>query len=202
MSVSVNAPALTGSGVPIGTIVMWYANSVPAGWLLCDGTKISKTGYPELVKILAGNDTSTEVKLPDFRGISPAGAGRSDTRANSLNIKGSNSLVLGATAGNNTYVLKQTLPITIPVPPHSHSITIPMRGAVDAHDTNDQPLNWDYVSAGPNAGLFGFTGRNENYTKATISSTGTSNKTSVTFEHSISTVHPVLGVNFIIKATD
>ena len=202
MSVSVNAPVLTGSGVPIGSIVMWWSNSLPAGWLLCDGKTIQKSTYPELVKVIAGNDTATSAVLPDFRGVSPAGAGRSPDRGNSKNIKGGESVVIRNVYGGNNYVLDKTLSISIPVPPHKHSITIPMRGAVDAHDTNDQPLNWDYVSAGPNAGLFGFTGKNGNYTKATISTAGTSNQTSVSFSHDISIVHPVLGVNFIIKAVD
>lgn len=62
--------------------------SVPTGWLLCDGSAVSRTTYPNLHAVLKdvggannygwGNgDGSTTFNLPDMRGASPAGAGTS-----------------------------------------------------------------------------------------------------------------------------
>lgn len=54
--------------VPIGTIMMWASDAVPAGWLLCDGSTITQGQYPMLVEALGGQTT-----LPDLRGRYPAG---------------------------------------------------------------------------------------------------------------------------------
>lgn len=48
--------------MPIGAVIAYYANSVPAGWLYCDGTTFNQVTYPELYSLLGGN------VLPDLRG--------------------------------------------------------------------------------------------------------------------------------------
>lgn len=58
---------------PIGTIAAYVGNSVPEGWLECDGDTVSKTTYNELYSVIGntfntGGETSTEFRLPDLRG--------------------------------------------------------------------------------------------------------------------------------------
>lgn len=53
-----------GSGVPIGTIIPFAGNSVPQGYLLCDGSAISRTDYASLFAVIgtiygAGDGNST-----------------------------------------------------------------------------------------------------------------------------------------------
>lgn len=64
---------------PSGSIILWTSNSIPNGWLLCDGSTISRTLYSKLFSILSttfgSGDGSTTFNLPDFRGVFPKGAG-------------------------------------------------------------------------------------------------------------------------------
>lgn len=57
---------------PVGTIMPWPTATIPAGWLECDGSAISRTDYAELFGVLGetyGNgDGSTTFNKPDLRG--------------------------------------------------------------------------------------------------------------------------------------
>ncbi len=59
-----------GSGVPIGTIIPFAGNSVPQGYLLCDGSAISRTNYASLFAVIGtiygAGDGSTTFNLPNF----------------------------------------------------------------------------------------------------------------------------------------
>jgi len=61
------------SGVPAGTISAFAGTSVPDGWLLCDGSEISRTTYPDLFTTVGGSwgygDNSSTFNLPDLRGV-------------------------------------------------------------------------------------------------------------------------------------
>lgn len=66
-----------GSGVPIGTIIPFAGNSVPQGYLLCDGSAISRTDYASLFAVIgtiygAGDGNST-FNLPNKNTIHVAG---------------------------------------------------------------------------------------------------------------------------------
>ena len=71
----------TSSGTPTGSIVAFYSNTIPNGWLLLNGTTFNATIYPELNTFLGGNT------LPDFRGLFLKGAGV--TTANGM-VNGTN----------------------------------------------------------------------------------------------------------------
>jgi microcystin-dependent protein len=63
---------LVGSVIPAGTIAPFGGGTVPAGWLLCDGSTVSRTVYPNLFAAVGtlhgqGNGTTT-FHLPDYRG--------------------------------------------------------------------------------------------------------------------------------------
>jgi hypothetical protein len=68
--------------VPAGTIEMFGGQSVPAGWLLCDGRAVSRAAYGALFAAIGtayGAPGGADVfRLPDFRGVFPRGldAGR------------------------------------------------------------------------------------------------------------------------------
>jgi microcystin-dependent protein len=55
------------------------ASSAPSGWLLCDGTAVSRTTYSALFTAISTaygvGDGSTTFNVPDFRGRSVIGAG-------------------------------------------------------------------------------------------------------------------------------
>ena len=61
----------TGIGVPIGTILTYSATTPPVGFLVCNGSEVSKTTYADLFNII-GNTYGTatdpnKFKLPDLR---------------------------------------------------------------------------------------------------------------------------------------
>ena len=57
-------------GVPVGTVMYFAANSVPLGWLECNGDYVTKTTYPHLYNKIGSiyGETATKFKLPDLRG--------------------------------------------------------------------------------------------------------------------------------------
>lgn len=68
----------TFTGVPVGTIVAFAGTgSLPAGWLLCDGKNLSKTGFTELYKAIGNTwgESGNTFKLPDLQGLFLRGAG-------------------------------------------------------------------------------------------------------------------------------
>ncbi|MEM7183580.1 MAG: phage tail protein [Spirochaetota bacterium] len=67
--------------VPVGTIVSYGGSIAPTGFLLCDGSEVSRTTYADLFNAIGttwgSGDGSTTFNLPDTRAASPTGAGTS-----------------------------------------------------------------------------------------------------------------------------
>jgi hypothetical protein len=61
-----------GGIVPTGSIVAYVSSTAPAGWLVADGTAVSRTTYANLFAIISTTygigDGSTTFNLPDIRG--------------------------------------------------------------------------------------------------------------------------------------
>lgn len=75
-----NDPAqINFSLVPAGMISPYGGSSAPTGWLLCDGSAVSRSTYAGLFAVLSttygAGDASTTFNLPDLRGRVPLGAG-------------------------------------------------------------------------------------------------------------------------------
>jgi microcystin-dependent protein len=93
--------------LPPGAIQMYGAASAPSGWLLCDGSAVSRTTYAALFAIISttygiGNG-STTFNLPDLRQRFPLGKAASGTGS-----------TLGGTGGNIDH--------THTVPAHYHGM--------------------------------------------------------------------------------
>jgi len=101
--------------VPPGLGPLPYAGSAaPTGWLLCDGSAVSRSTYAALYAALGGaaspwgqGDGSTTFNVPDMRGRVPVGKAASGTFLN-----------LAATGGEETHVLTQG-----EMPAHVHTIS-------------------------------------------------------------------------------
>ena len=67
-----NFTVSTPNVVPTGTIISYAGATVPAGWLLCDGSAVSRTTYTALFAALntawGFGDGSTTFNVPDLRG--------------------------------------------------------------------------------------------------------------------------------------
>ena len=66
-----------------GEIKMWAGDAIPYGWLLCDGSEVSKTDYPELYGAIGDlwgtPSSSSNFKLPNLTGRVPVGYNAADT---------------------------------------------------------------------------------------------------------------------------
>lgn len=68
-----------GATMPVASVVMYGGATAPTGWLLCDGTAVSRTTYAALFAILSTTygvgDGSTTFNLPNTSGVFVRGAG-------------------------------------------------------------------------------------------------------------------------------
>jgi len=166
--------------VVVGAITMYGAETPPDGWLLCDGTAVSRATYAELFAVVgetwgAGNGTTT-FNLPDFRYRSPMG------------LSTVPSLVIGEAAGEAAHALTQTENAghshTVNDPGHAHTITRYNGTAGSGVARSVWQNNANPISPSPSVDT---------------------NTTGITLENSgdgvpHNTVHPVRGVPFIIYA--
>ena len=93
----------------VGEIKMWAGDDIPYGWLLCDGSEVSKTEYPYLyasIRDLWGTpNNSSNFKLPSLAGNVPVGYNSADADFNTV----------GKTGGKKTHKLTPT-----EMPSHHH----------------------------------------------------------------------------------
>lgn len=120
VSGNIVSPALSAFPSPVGSIIMFCATSVPSGWLVCDGSAVSRTTYSALFAVIgtaygAGNG-STTFTLPDFGGRVPVGSK-------------AGTYTLGGTGGTSNVTLSSnnlpthTHALTLTDPGHSHTVT-------------------------------------------------------------------------------
>ena len=105
--------AILGHNLPVGTIVPFAGSAAPSGWLLCDGSAVSRLTYAALFAIAGvlfgvGNG-STTFNVPDFRGRTAIGAGT----GSGLTLRN-----FAGQVGAETHQL-----VTAELPAHTHFLT-------------------------------------------------------------------------------
>jgi microcystin-dependent protein len=122
--------ALVGTGTPStsnpfvslstlsGAIVAWGTTSAPTGWLLCDGSAVSRATYSGLFAILSttygSGDGSTTFNLPNLKGRVVVGYNASETEFDTI----------GETGGAKTHTLT-----VAEMPTHTHDLTLNNSGS-------------------------------------------------------------------------
>ena len=95
----------------VGEIKMWAGDTVPYGWLLCDGSEVSKTEYPYLYSSIGDlwgtPNSSSNFKLPNLTGRVPVGYNAADTDFSTV----------GKTGGEKTHKLTIS-----EIPSHNHRL--------------------------------------------------------------------------------
>jgi len=217
-----------GSGGPdpeIGTIKLHAGSSAPTGWVLCDGSAISRTTFAALFAVIGTTfgvgDGSTTFNVPDLRGRVPVGQDSGQSEFN----------VLGETGGAKTHALTEAelaahdhnvgeLVTGNQSVSHTHAVSI-TSGTVSSDHTHNVP---NVISpSGSGSGAFfeswpggtgsrthTTTGISANHTHAVSGDTGSQSAshshtiTGSTADAGSGTAHnnlqPYIAINFIIKA--
>jgi microcystin-dependent protein len=133
--------------LPSGMLAPFAGSTAPAGWLLSDGSAISRATYSGLFAAIGTTygvgDNSTTFNLPDLRGRTIAALDNmGGTDASRLNLANT----LGTTAGTQTHTLT-----TGEIPGHSHPNTAAFTGTAGTTG-NDSPdhahnITWDGIGA-------------------------------------------------------
>ena len=191
-------------GIPTGCIFPYITNIAPIGYLICDGSIISRTTYNNLFNIIGTNfgsgDGTTTFNLPDMRGKFPIGADSTYTFGSS---GGSNSKTLtidelpahthtGTTdnSGSHTH--------TITDPGHSHISRIGFDdgnqsntdGQAPPGDSSTENIKNGYVTTSNTTGISINSSGNHTHT-FTTNSVGSGN--------SFSIMNPYISLYYIIK---
>lgn len=101
---------------PVGAIAIYAGASAPTGWLLCDGSAVSRTTYADLFALIGttygvGNGSST-FNVPDLRGRFLLGKDNmGGTSANRVNATEADNLGQGSGAETHTLITNE-LPTT------------------------------------------------------------------------------------------
>ena len=114
---------VTGTGLmPSGSVTQWAGSgSAPTGWLMCDGTAVSRTTYSALFTAISTTygvgDGSTTFNLPDMQGRVAIGAGTGRNNADDGSLP---ARTIGTYEGEETHTLTEA-----ELPAHTHTYTKP-----------------------------------------------------------------------------
>lgn len=98
---------------PPGAVMMWTTATAPGGWLLCDGSAVSRTTYAALFAAIGttygAGDGSTTFNVPNLKGRVPVGRDSGDSSFDTL----------GETGGAKTHTLTVG-----EMPAHTHTTAL------------------------------------------------------------------------------
>ena len=98
------------TNTPVGSISLFAGKTAPNGWLICDGSAVSRTTYANLFSVIGTTygtgDGSTTFNIPNLKGRVPVGVDSNDTSFDTI----------GETGGEKTHTLSVD-----EMPAHNHS---------------------------------------------------------------------------------
>lgn len=137
-----NFQLLSQIGEPTGSIKAWPAASAPSGYLLADGSAVSRSTYAALFALISTTygvgDGATTFNVPNLKGKVIVGYNSAETEFDAL----------GETGGEKTHTL------TVPeIPSHSHSIgTVNLSGGWVAAQSSNTAADHSYQSGSTGGG--------------------------------------------------
>lgn len=125
-------PVVVPQAIPTGMYAPFSGSVAPTGWLLCDGSAVSRTTYSTLFSLIGtqhgAGDGSTTFNVPDFRGRVPVGVG---THADVNALAMSDGLPVA------TRSIKHNMTNALTLPNHGHSDTISFSDTGHSHGITD-----------------------------------------------------------------
>lgn len=135
-----NAGLGSSGSVPIGGQIPYAGTSAPTGYLLCDGSAVSRTTYAALFAIAGtaygSGDGSTTFNVPDKRGRTSVGKddmGGVAANRITVGVSGIAGTTLGAAGGNQA---QQTHTHSVTDPTHTHTVTDPTHHHTETFNPN------------------------------------------------------------------
>jgi microcystin-dependent protein len=160
---------LAQGGIPSGVVWSFAGSTAPTGWIICDGSAISRTLYADLYAAIGTTygtgDGSTTFNIPDGRGRSIVGVGTA------TGAYGATAHTLGQKAGEETHVLSIA---EMPSHVHRQKVVANTGNPVDTRRDFESDINGTEYDQGVDTYPTGGGGAHNN-------------------------MHPYIGMNHIIK---
>lgn len=117
---------------PSGAIVAYGGSAAPSGWLLCDGSAVSRTTYATLFAAIGTTygvgDGSTTFNIPDLRQRFPLGKATAGTGSTLGDTGGAIDHTHGSpltTSAPSATIAATNLLTSAAHPTHTHTVTVP-----------------------------------------------------------------------------
>jgi microcystin-dependent protein len=191
--------------VPVGSLQAYAGANAPYGWLLCDGSAVSRTSYPDLYSALGtaygAGDGSTTFNIPDMRGRHPigAGAGVGTATSGSGTVSGGTltTRTRGQWGGEENHLNTSA---ESGLPSHNHTAS----QASHSHNVTDPGFTPSVNNISVGAGGIGYYGRSFGaqalFTDSQQPAVTVGSVTAANASSSHNTMHPFVVTNYIIKA--
>ena len=194
-------------GVPMGAIMPYAGTSAPYGYLLCDGSEIERTKFPELYDVLGTTYNGTApllgtgtFRLPDLRGRFALGR---DNMDNGSTVPTSGGSFIDAGGGDANRV-SDTVADQIGQGAGSNSVSLTLTNLPEhTHNLTADSIDYNTLVVGTGTNFFSSI---SNAASADISKksnfTGTVRKPSASFELGtpVGIMNPYLTINYIIRS--
>ena len=190
---------------PVGVVEAFAGTNAPNGWLICDGSQVSRALYPELFSVIGtqygSGDGFATFTLPDLRGRTIAGRDGVNNMSNGPTNRltstffGASGTALGNSGGSqsNTLTSNEMPSHTHTQNAHSHSVESPGAHSWGANFGGlSGGATFTFSPSGVFAGVYGGQNLTAMAVTATNQNTGGGNAHNNT--------QPTIILNYIIKA--
>lgn len=179
------------NGVPTGGLIMWSTASAPSGFLLCDGSAVSRSTYAALFAIVGTTfgvgDGSTTFNVPNYTNRFPYGTtlGSTGGSANATLVSHTHTATSTASGGSHQH-------FTVFNAEQGNEGSLNASNTIVRRGSYGGDYNYDFASNASAANIGLTSASNATPTVATTNSTEGSSATNANLP-------PYLGINFIIK---
>lgn len=174
---------------PVGSVIAYAGNSLPTGWLLCDGSAVSRSTYSSLYSLIGTTygpgDGSSTFNLPYLTGRRPMGLDSSDSAMDDLGDRSGVETVSGTS-----------------LPSHYHSVPDHTHTYEDVYYSESSGA--DHIGLGTNhRGSGDSDSDNEDYEVSRTTASGgpgnTNSSTSGVTNSTMNIMNPYVTMKYIIK---